>query len=329
MIRLNFFPLIKQDPFSVAAAGVGGLLGLASGALSSHQQQVNTRENMLLQHSLNKNEMNHSMQLQKSQQEWLMDHQYAKTVAGMKNAGLNPAIANGVSPSVPSGGSPSSGGSGPSGAAANYDIVGGMSAGLAVQNQMTQNKIAEEDLTRKRIENRLLEIDKLNKEAEYGEYNTKTDYNDPDTGAPIIDVDTWMKEHPGKIPNTNITKLSGNEGKLRARWQKSEYGVLESEQRARSAVARSTAFIESGKLDPEYKRAVLDMPKQEHKRIIQLIEREGIEKAMLKIEQEEQKFSKFSAMLKYINDPQMSRLDKIGVALMYIANRFVSLGGRR
>lgn len=161
MIRLNFFPLIKQDPFSVAAAGASGLLGLASGALSAHQQQVNTRENMLLQHALNKNEMNHSMQLQRSQQEWLMNNQYQKTVAGMKNAGLNPATANGTTPAVPSAGSPSSGGSGPAAGMPDFGLQNSIQAYLTAENTKAQTNLLDKEA--KKVESETVGQNNVNK----------------------------------------------------------------------------------------------------------------------------------------------------------------------
>ena len=96
--------------WGAVASGIAGLFGLAG---QENNSRI-TKEQMQLQHRMNKDEMNHSMQLQKNQQDWLMNTMYGKNVSGMKNAGLNPATANGVSPATPSGGSPSSGTSGPS-----------------------------------------------------------------------------------------------------------------------------------------------------------------------------------------------------------------------
>ncbi len=120
--------------WGAVASGIAGLFGLAG---QENNSRI-TKEQMQLQHRLNKDEMNHSMQLQKNQQDWLMNTMYGKNVSGMKNAGLNPATANGVSPATPSGGSPSSGTSGPSATNSNLgsDMANAMLAGESMKKDL-------------------------------------------------------------------------------------------------------------------------------------------------------------------------------------------------
>lgn len=111
-ISINMNKIFQNfDPSSAVGSAVGGLFGLIGQGIQNRQ----TRKNMRLQSQLNKEQMAHSMLLQRNQQNWLMNTQYGKMVSGMRNAGLNPVTANGTTPSVPSGGSPSTGPSGPSG----------------------------------------------------------------------------------------------------------------------------------------------------------------------------------------------------------------------
>lgn len=109
-----------MSKFNPLSAFIGAAGSLASGAI----QQYNTHANQRLQSKLNREEMAYSHQLQKSQQDWLMNVQYGKMVSGMRNAGLNPATANGTTPSVPSASSPQTGGTGPQGANPNLDVLG-------------------------------------------------------------------------------------------------------------------------------------------------------------------------------------------------------------
>lgn len=77
----------------LVAAGVSALGGLAGASASN---------------SYTKEQMKYSQQLQNAQQEWLANTQYGKMASGMKNAGLNPATANGTTPATPAAGHPSS-----------------------------------------------------------------------------------------------------------------------------------------------------------------------------------------------------------------------------
>lgn len=134
---------------SAGASLLGGLAGSAT-------QSTFTKEQQRLQSKLNREEMSHSMNLQRAQQEWLMNNQYGKTVSGMINAGLNPATANGVSPAVPSAGSPHTGSSGPAAGMPNIDVVNAYRQGELLDAQIENIR---EDSKKKRSES-------LNKDAD-------------------------------------------------------------------------------------------------------------------------------------------------------------------
>ena len=120
----------------IYGALIGALGGIASAAIGSGMQAGFTKEQQRLQSKLNREEQVHSMALQREQQDYLQNTMYGKSVSGMKNAGFNPATANGVSPAVPSGGSPSSGASGPAAGMPNIDLVGAMKEGELMQAQI-------------------------------------------------------------------------------------------------------------------------------------------------------------------------------------------------
>lgn len=127
---------------ALAGAGASLLGGLLGGA----QQHIYTKEQQRLQSQLNREEQEHSMALQQQNQEWLMNRQYGASVSGMKNAGLNPATANGTAPATPALGHPSSGSSGPAASMPNFDLAGAIKEGELMQAQIdninadTQNK---------------------------------------------------------------------------------------------------------------------------------------------------------------------------------------------
>lgn len=138
-------PYVPQKKFfwgSLIGSVVSGLFGLGGNA----QQSVYTKEQQRLQSKLNREEQSHSMALQKGQQEWLNNTQYGAAVSGMKNAGLNPAMAGGGSVGAMSGGSaghPSSGAAGP--AAHGEGLGSAVAQGAAVGNEI--------QLSQKRLEN--------------------------------------------------------------------------------------------------------------------------------------------------------------------------------
>ena len=141
------------DPLIGAAMiGVGG--GLINGLFGSTSQAQQTKENMRMQHKYNINEMQQSMELQRNQQEFLMNSMYGKTASGMKSAGFNPATANGTTPSVPSVGSPSTGGTAPSAPMPDFGLDKLVSNGISLAQ-------ASEDLKTKRLNNDILQIEQV------------------------------------------------------------------------------------------------------------------------------------------------------------------------
>lgn len=140
---------------------VGALGGIAGSYFSSQMQKNNTMAQQRLQSKLNREEMSYSNDLQRNQQEWLMNAQYGKTVQGMKNAGLNPATANGTTPSVPSASTPHSGSSGPSASMPN--IVGSASEAALLGSQIEN---IQADTKKKEQEAKDIELNRKIKEWE-------------------------------------------------------------------------------------------------------------------------------------------------------------------
>lgn len=245
----------KCDLLSAGIGAVGSVLG---GLVNSSIQSSNTKEQMRLQSKLNREEMAYSMGLQKDQQEWLMDNQYGKTVSGMKNAGLNPATANGVSPSVPSGGSPHSGSPGPSAGMPNIDLVSGALAGLQIQS--LAKDVEAKEITNER--NKITLKDER-EAAKYG-YRKRRYYVDPETGEPIADLEEWFKQHPRQVPNQIIEEH--NRGQEIQRQQENEWKTQDFERNARSASAYLKAAIASGQLkDKDVMDAFIKLPANERK----------------------------------------------------------------
>lgn len=129
----------KCNPL-IGAAAVGAGISAIGGLLGNAQQAVYTKEQQKLQSKLNKQEMEHSMGLQRSQQEWLMNSQYGKMASGMKNAGLNPATANGTTPATPSPGSPTTGGVGPAFHGSDLGLAISQGAGIAADLRLKDSQ---------------------------------------------------------------------------------------------------------------------------------------------------------------------------------------------
>ncbi len=165
-----------KKPWLGAAIGAAG--GLASSLIGAGIQHSNTKAQQRLQSALNKQEMSYSNSLQRDQQEWLMNTQYGKQVSGMINAGLNPATANGTTPSVPSASTPHSGASGPS--AGMPDIMGSVSQGSLLGAQ---------------IDN--ITADTKKKESEKNRIDQQ------------IKIDTWMED-----PEVQSLRKSGLESEV-------------------------------------------------------------------------------------------------------------------
>lgn len=97
----------------LAAAGISAIGNM----WGQSQQSGFTKEQQRLQSRLNREEQADSMQLQKDYQNMVWDTGTSKQVSGMKNAGLNPAMAGGAGAAGGSGSfaaHPTSGASGPS-----------------------------------------------------------------------------------------------------------------------------------------------------------------------------------------------------------------------
>lgn len=138
----SYAPRPKPILGSLIGGAISGLFGMAG----QSQQAGYTKEQQKLQSKLNREEMAYSQGLQNNQQNWLMSTQYGKMVSGMKNAGLNPATANGTSPGAVSAGHPSTGGVGPAGpptSSLGSDIMAGAAAGAAIKNTEADSKLKE------------------------------------------------------------------------------------------------------------------------------------------------------------------------------------------
>lgn len=247
-------PLGSGNPYAPNApciwpAIIGAVGGIASAAIGSSMQSGFTKEQQKLQSRLNREEMNHSMALQRGQQEWLMNTQYGKSVSGMKNAGLNPATANGVSPATPSAGHPSTGSSGPSASMPSIDVTGAALDGLNIES-------LNEDIKAKQIDNKRKEL--LLKDEENASnqgYREEKQYLDPDTGEIIASsdrgdmkdqLDSWQSKNPNKTPTFQVVKH--NRGKEQQRQQESEWNTQNFERESRVAAAQLDTAIKTGQL---------------------------------------------------------------------------------
>lgn len=147
---------------------LGGLIGGAFGLAGNAQQAGYTKEQMRLQSKLNKDEMSHSAGLQRNQQEWMMNNMYGKMTSGMKNAGLNPATANGTTPATPAGVSLATGPSGPAahGEGLGAAVTQGALAGKQVEMTDAQIENIEADTEKKKEESKNTAADTKIKEWE-------------------------------------------------------------------------------------------------------------------------------------------------------------------
>ena len=309
-----------------ALIGVGG--GLLNGLFGSTSQSQQTAENMRRQHKYNINEMQQSMDLQRNQQEFLMNSMYGKTASGMKSAGFNPATANGVSPSVPSGGSPSTGGTAPSAPMPDFGLDKLVGTGISLAQ-------ASEDLKTKRLNNDILKIERDRAKANELEHNTVRKYYDPDTGDEISDdkLEQWIKDHPGKLPSvdTFVDRTESRFGREKAKQEMDEWKTQSQERVTRREVANASRVradiekkIDEGKLnDPAVMNALVKLPAQEYARIVQLIEKEGVEKAFLTLQKEDFANTKLSSVIEKIKDPKMSFTDKLMTLCVMIGSRML------
>lgn len=125
----------------LAAAGVSA----AASLFGNSQQSGLTKEQMRLQSRLNKEEMGHSMKLQENYQKMMYGQGTSAMTQGMKNAGLNPAMAGGGTPGVAgASASPHTGPAGPAATASHLgsDVAAGIQAGLEAQKTKNDTDVA-------------------------------------------------------------------------------------------------------------------------------------------------------------------------------------------
>lgn len=129
----------------------GSLINMFGNLADTALQQGYTQENMYLQNRLNKEQAGYSAMLQRHNTQYLSQMSHGINVSGMKNAGMNPATANGVSNNVAMASAPSSGAPGPQGARSNLGQA-------LLQGYM--------DLSRHKKQNDLLDSQKENVDAD-------------------------------------------------------------------------------------------------------------------------------------------------------------------
>lgn len=150
----------KCNPL-IGAAAVGAGINLLGGLFGGSQQSAFTKEQQRLQSKLNREEMALSAGIERGNAEWLMNRQYQSQVSGMKNAGLNPATANGTTPATPSLGTPHSGASGPSASMPNLDLAG---AAASVANLEQQNELLKAQTDKTKSEKSNIDADTVIKQ---------------------------------------------------------------------------------------------------------------------------------------------------------------------
>lgn len=141
-------PLGIGNPYSpsqkcIWSTIIGAGASLLGNWLGNEQQAGYTKEQQKLQSKLNREEMEHSMNLQKNYQNMLWNQGAARQVNGMKNAGLNPAMVGGTALGGASGSGgvakPSSGASGPAGSPGTK--LGSEAVASAMNVQQTQSNV--------------------------------------------------------------------------------------------------------------------------------------------------------------------------------------------
>lgn len=124
-------------PFPLAAV-IGAAGSIAGGIGSALIGNSGTRQNMQLQAKLNKEQLSYQDALNRNYQNMLWSKQYQAQMSGMKNAGLNPALANGTSVGgATASNSLSAGPTGPSGAMPSIDPVSGAVSAMNAEKDMT------------------------------------------------------------------------------------------------------------------------------------------------------------------------------------------------
>ena len=185
------------------------------------------------------------------------------------------------------------------------------------------------------MNNDILQIERNRVKANEVEHNTVRKYYDPDTNVEIPEdkVDQWIKDHPGKVPNldTFIDRTESRYGREKAKQEMDEWQTQSQERVTRrdvAAAAKKRAEIEKkideDKLnDPAVMNALVKLPAQEYARIVQLIEKEGVEKAFLTLQKEDFENTKLSSVIEKIKDPKMSFTDKLMSLCVMIGSRML------
>lgn len=200
----------RKKPFWDALFGLGA--SLLGGFLGGSQQSAFTKEQQRLQSKLNREEQSHSMQLQRDQQEWLMNNQYGKAVSGMKNAGLNPAMAGGGSVgAAPAAGHPSSGASGPSASMPNIDLAGSAMDALKTDNELELGK-AQKDLIKAQEEKTLAEKNKIEQNQLIDQW--KTDPRVQELFKQGVDANVLSTYANADVSKAKAVEISVNANKL-------------------------------------------------------------------------------------------------------------------
>lgn len=314
---------------------VGALGGIAGSYFSSQMQKSNTMAQQRLQSKLNREEMSYANDLQRNQQEWLMNAQYGKTVQGMKNAGLNPATANGTTPSVPSASSPHSGSSGPSAGMPSMDIAGGAITGMNLES-------LAEDIQAKRIENRrrsLLLKDEENasrygnrEERQYLDPVTKEVIASSDNGDMQDQLDSWQSKNPDKTPIMQVVKH--NRGYEQQRQQEAEWRTQDFERNARTASSLLETAIKSGQLnEKDVMDAFIKLPSNERKTLQKLWrdyddnhDLAELQKGISKLQKQDIESSSFGSLVKSLQG-SMGFGEKFMAVLGFVFNRLTSNSG--
>lgn len=207
----------KCNPFIVPAL-IGAGASLISGLFGNSQQSVYTKEQQRLQSRLNREEMNHSMALQKGQQEWMMNTQYGKMVSGMKNAGLNPAMAGGGSVGAASGGSahPTTGGVGPGahGEALSSAVAQGAQFGIQLKQGEQELKTgkAQEELLKAQRDKVIAEKNKVNQNFQIDAY--KTDPRIQELFKQGVEADVLNTYAEADVNKARVAEIMVNANKL-------------------------------------------------------------------------------------------------------------------
>lgn len=297
---------------------IGAVGGLFKGIVGSSMQNEYTKEQMRLQSKLNRQESAYNMGLQQANQEWLMNRQYGAEVSGMKNAGLNPATANGTAPATPALARPSSGGSGPSAGMPDIDPIGAALSteqirALHIQNERDKIKLEDE------------------RNAQKEGYSEEHVVVNPDTGERIDseDLQAWMDEHPGMIPETQV--IVHNRGRQQEKLARSEREASLFESRSKVAEAKLNIAIKSGQIkEKEVMDAFINLPARD-KRTIEKMWREyddnhdlaEIQKGIAKLQEQDIAASSFGSLVNTLKG-DMSFAEKFFALIGFVFNRMTN-----